>query len=113
MDKFKPNRKNTAIRTHCKNFATILLLKAAIMVSIFKVWPWNKLKGLDVFNVIKLKYEVIFFTREFMRDIMFLALLLLKKSWREIFGKFLFRFCAWQRSLNMANLSVIFSGGII
>ena len=30
------------------------------MVSFQKVWPWNKVKGFDVFSVIRLKGEVDF-----------------------------------------------------
>ena len=32
------------------------------MVSFQKVWPWNKVKGFDVFSVIRLKSEVDFFS---------------------------------------------------
>lgn len=101
------------------------------MVFLFKVWPWNKLKGLDAFNVIKLKCEVISFTGEFMGDNYVPSAFAVKKnSWRGIFEKFLFCFwamriklitlwilsglrCVWQRSLNMVNLSVIFLGEIL
>lgn len=52
MDKFTPNGKNTTIRA--------LYARTKILVPFYKVWPWNQLKGLDVFSVIRLKDEVKF-----------------------------------------------------
>ena len=62
MDKFRPNGKNTTIRALykpiSKDFAPNTRTK--ILVPFYKVWPWNQLKGLDVFSVIRLKGEVKF-----------------------------------------------------
>ena len=67
------------------------------MVSLFKVWSWNKLKGLDAFNAIKLKCEVIFVTGEFMRDNYVPSAFAIKKNLEEGFLKSFFSaFVHWE-----------------
>ena len=70
------------------------------MVFLFKVWPWNKLKGLDAFNVVKLKCEVISFNGEFMGDNYVPSAFAVKKNLEEGFLKSFFSaFGHWELNL--------------
>ena len=64
--------KNTVIRTLyeliSKDFGPNT--RAEILVSLYKVWPQNKLKGL-VFSVISLEGEVNFFIGQFLEVLLF------------------------------------------
>ena len=73
MDKFIPNRKNTAIRTLYKPISKDFVpnTRAGIFVSFYKVWPWNKLKELDVFIFVRLNGEVNFVIETFLQVLYF------------------------------------------
>ena len=55
-----------------------------IMVAFYKIWPWNKLKQLNVLRVIRLKGEVNFFMKRFLEVLYFPSTFAVKteNSWR-------------------------------
>ena len=55
-----------------------------IMVAFYKIWPWNKLKQLNVLRVIRLKGEVNFFMERFLEVLYFPSTFAVKteNSWR-------------------------------
>lgn len=80
MDRFIPNRKNMAIRTLykpiSKNFAPNT--RDEILTFFYKVWPWNKLKSLDVFSVIRLKGELRVFIGKILQVLYSRSILVIK-----------------------------------
>lgn len=93
MDKCKPNRNYVAIKKNyelfSKNFAASI--RTELMVSFHLVWLWNKVKGFDLFNVIRLKGEVDFLTGKFLEVFYFpCALVIIAKVLKRGFWEVLF-----------------------
>ena len=67
------------------------------MVSFHKVWPWNKLKILDVFSAIRLKGEVDFLIGKFEEVYYFpSALVIVAKSFEKAFLRsFISKYVFW------------------
>ena len=86
MDEFIPNENYASIKTLCKPISTDFApnIKTEIMVFLHKVWPWNKLKGLGVLSVLRLKSKVDLIIGKFLEVFYFhSALVIVAKS----FGK--------------------------
>ena len=107
MVKFIPHENYVAIKTPCKSISKDFAsnIRTEITVSFHKVWPLNKLKGFNVFSVIRLKDEVDFLIVKFLEVFYILsALVIVAKSFekgllRNLFSEHVCVSSSWKLNL--------------